>query len=214
MERKAELAARTGIRLFGVTSADLGNLHDVFAPWLPREARPALQLPSDRSNDPRLKRPTKPRSPAARNSNSNAETRTARLERSRRAVALQGAGQSRAAICEQLGVGPNSVKELLRDGKFYADPNSDPSRLELALEADEARTKGMTKGQFRQARGLTPPKANECWKDADVLYGASPWLMVERDGIGNLDPSLGPPHDGPGCLARELDVDQHDALSR
>jgi DNA polymerase-3 subunit epsilon len=77
---------------------------------------------------------------------------------------------SRAAIGEELGMGAEAVKALLRDGKFYAAPESDPARRQLAIEANEAWSKGMTKEQFRQTRSLTPPKAHECWKDADVLF--------------------------------------------
>ncbi|SIR97079.1 hypothetical protein SAMN05444858_13228 [Micromonospora avicenniae] len=172
MERKVDLAARTGIRLVGVTSADLGNLHKVFAPWVIGEAQPVPVPASGKLNDARLQRPRKPGSPATRttNTNANAETRAARLERCRRAVALQEAGFSRAAIGEELGMGAEAVKALLRDGKFYSAPESDPARRQLAIEANEARSKGMTKEQFRQARALTPPKAHECWKDADVLF--------------------------------------------
>ncbi|MFF0880702.1 hypothetical protein [Micromonospora aurantiaca (nom. illeg.)] len=172
MERKVELAARTGIRLVGVTSADLGNLHKVFASWITGEARPVPSAAVGRSDDPRLQRPRRPGSPAKRTTtaNANAETRAARLERCRQAVALQEAGMSRSAIGEELGVGSESAKALLRDGKFYAAPDSDPERRRLAAEAYEAQSRGMTKDQFRQARALTPPKAHECWKDADVLF--------------------------------------------
>lgn len=40
MSRKAELANRRGIRLIGVTATDLGRLHEIFAGWLTRSARP------------------------------------------------------------------------------------------------------------------------------------------------------------------------------
>ncbi|MEU7845906.1 hypothetical protein AB0B69_00700 [Micromonospora parva] len=172
MTRKIELAARTGIRLVGVTSADLGNLHDVFASWIIGEARAVPSALFGGPTDPRLERPRKPGSPAPRTTNpdANAATRAARLERCQRAVALQEEGMSRAAIAEELGMGPDAVKALLRDGKFYAAPDSDPMRRQLALDAYQARSSGMTKDQFRQARALAPPKAHECWKDADVLF--------------------------------------------
>ncbi|RQX01881.1 hypothetical protein [Micromonospora inaquosa] len=172
MERKVELAARTGIRLVGVTSADLGNLHNVFASWIIGEPRPVPSVVFGKPDDPRLQRPRKPGSPAPRatNPSANAETRAARLERCRRAVALQEAGMNRAAIGAELGMGPDAVKALLRDGKFYAAPDSDPARRQLAVDAHEAQSRGMTKDQFRQARALAPPKAHECWKDADVLF--------------------------------------------
>ncbi|WP_146766139.1 hypothetical protein [Micromonospora saelicesensis] len=170
MERKVELAARAGIRLVAVTSADLGNLHQVFAAWITGEARPVPGPASGKSDDARLQRPRRPGSPATRTANTNTNVRAARLERCRRAVALQETGMSRAAIGEELGMGAEAVKALLRDGKFYAAPESDPVRRQLAIEANEAWSKGMTKEQFRQTRSLTPPKAHECWKDADVLF--------------------------------------------
>ena len=77
---------------------------------------------------------------------------------------------SRAAIGEELGMGPESVKAFLRDGKFYVAPDSDPARRQLAIEAYEAQSRGVTRDQFRQAWAFTPTKAHECWKDADVLF--------------------------------------------
>lgn len=99
--------------------------------------------------------------------------RAERLERCREAVALQRSGVTRRQIGERLGVGEETVKALLRDGKFYADPEADSERLELANRAAAARTQGLTRAQFGEQLGLSMGKTDESWKDADVLFAKS-----------------------------------------
>ena len=59
----------------------------------------------------------------------NALARAERVNRCRQAVGLQAGGATRKQIAEQLGVSALVVKSLLRDGKFYANPRSDPDRI-------------------------------------------------------------------------------------
>jgi DNA polymerase-3 subunit epsilon len=99
----------------------------------------------------------------------NGDQRSARLARARTALELQQAGWARADIATHLGVGPETVKGLLRDAKFYANPQSDPSRLNLAHVAMAARGGGMTRDVFAAEQGLSRGKADEAWRDADVL---------------------------------------------
>ncbi|MEV3905513.1 exonuclease domain-containing protein [Mycobacterium sp. NPDC050551] len=101
----------------------------------------------------------------------NNSVRAQRLERCRQAVDLQRNGASRRDIREKLGVSEDGAKALLRDGKFYADPEGDPERLELAKRAAAARAAGSTRGAFGLQTGLSRGKADESWKDADVLFG-------------------------------------------
>lgn len=63
----------------------------------------------------------------------------------------------------------DSVKALLRDAKFFADPASDEDRLQRAGAAAVVQRSGLTKEQFQVQSGLTGPKVNESWKDADVI---------------------------------------------
>ncbi|MFM8856318.1 MAG: hypothetical protein ACKOI2_03765 [Actinomycetota bacterium] len=117
---------------------------------------------------------TKARPPAGPNDGrnaANAATRAERLERCRRAVELQNSGGDRTQIAEQLGASEEGVKALLRDGKFYANPETDQERLELAERASAARQSGMNRAAFADEAGLSKGKAEECWKDADVLFG-------------------------------------------
>jgi transcriptional regulator with XRE-family HTH domain len=100
--------------------------------------------------------------------------RAARLERAQAALELQRSGLSRAEIAEKLEVSVESVKELLRDAKFYADPATDSARRELANAAHAERAQGTTREQFQRARGLTNGKASESWRDAAVLNAPSP----------------------------------------
>jgi hypothetical protein len=84
---------------------------------------------------------------------------------------LQRAGSSRADIAAELGVGQETVKSLLRDAKFYENPESDPSRLALARDARQARDNGTTRDGFQSERGLTSGKSTEAWRDAANLAG-------------------------------------------
>lgn len=99
--------------------------------------------------------------------------RAERVERCRQAVDLQRTGASRSEIGERLGVGEDAVKALLRDGKFYADPRTDPGRRDLAQRAAAARAQGLTRAVFSDEAGLSKGKAEESWRDADVLFGVS-----------------------------------------
>jgi DNA polymerase-3 subunit epsilon len=100
---------------------------------------------------------------------SNAAARQNRLERCRRALELQSSGFTRREIGEAVGVSAESVKALLRDAKFFADPASDEERLQRASAAALAQRQGLTKEQFQVQVNLTGPKVNESWKDADVI---------------------------------------------
>jgi len=170
MREKQLLADRFGINLVGLTLADIPRLPAIFAPWLSGKAA------STSTWTPPVRKARKPREAGdARGGNPrNRQQREERLARCREAVEYQDAGFSRREIAEALDVAPETVKILLRDGKFYADPESDPARSGAALAAAQARESGQTKEQFRTSQGLTAPKASEAWKDADVLCPADP----------------------------------------
>lgn len=93
----------------------------------------------------------------------------ARAERGTRALELQRSGSSRSDIALALGVSQDTVKALLRDAKFYENPESDPSRLGLARDARQARDSGITKDAFQNDRGITSGKSTEAWRDAAML---------------------------------------------
>lgn len=61
-----------------------------------------------------------------------------------------------------------SVKQLLRDGKFYAAPESGPERLGLARLALESKERGMTRTEFQDGHLLSNQKAVESWRDSRV----------------------------------------------
>jgi hypothetical protein len=65
----------------------------------------------------------------------------------------------------------DSVKVLLRDGRFYANPISDQERLQRARAAGTALKRGLTKDQFHAESGFTSRRASEAWKDAEVVRG-------------------------------------------
>lgn len=114
----------------------------------------------------------------------NVAVREDRLSRCRQAVELQARGASRREIAVIFGVGEETVKAMLRDGKFYANPDADPERLELAQAAAGARARGLTRTQYGDESRLSSGKADESWKDADVLFGdAGPLPAVEDGGL-------------------------------
>jgi hypothetical protein len=173
MREKEALAARHGIKLVGLTLADIPRLPLIFTPWLSGAA-------AETSNGTPPTRPVRKVTQAGDNRGGNPRNRTQReerLARCREAVAHQAAGLSGREIAETLNVAQETVKILLRDGKFYAAPESDPDRSDAAIAAAEARERGLTKQQFMVERGITTPKANEAWKDADILFPIEPdWV--------------------------------------
>lgn len=166
MREKKQLAERHGISLVGLTREDIPRLSAVFALWIAGdtalEARWASSI-----RLPRKKREAGDR--LGRNPR-NRQRRDQRVIRCREAVEHQKLGLSRKEIAEILGVAPETVKILLRDGKFYASPEIDSPRSEAAIAAAIAQELGKTKQQFRADHGLTPTRANEAWKDAAVLF--------------------------------------------
>jgi len=171
--RKMDLAARHNIPVVTVTDADLRNLTTIFAKWLPlkrdRPQRAALvPRASGSAQTPAASAPIG----GGRNL-ANEQSRADRLARSRIAVELQVGGATREQIAEHLGVHVGVVGNLLRDGKFFANPSSDPARLALAEKAASARKRGLNRGSFREEAELSVGKAKECWRDVHVLFGAS-----------------------------------------
>lgn len=171
VEKKLKLAALNNIPVVSVTHEDVPHLLALFSKWLPSER-------DSRSSGPELPpRPDWPRkqkkSPASKtgHNSANAQARAQRIERCRKSVELQVQGLTRKQIAERLGVSEALVKSLLRDGKFYANPNSDPPRRRLAKQVADAKLHEMTCSQIRVALKLTSAKVDEAWRDADVVFG-------------------------------------------
>ena len=135
-----------------------------------RAAAKALSLPEYygalQSTPPPQPLPLTVEPVGADNSNNSME---ARGERGNQALAMQRAGSSRAEIAATLGVGLETVKALLRDSKFYENPESDPSRFALAREARQARETGLTCERFRRDQCLSNGKSADAWRDAAML---------------------------------------------
>lgn len=188
-DRKMKLAAQQKIPLLTVTQAEVGNLAKIFEHWLPGDGvcpkRTKLPLcperspngtksPIPKSNKERaapstvqaISRSSKPN----RQNAANAAARAERMERCLRALELQTGGATRRHIAEQLDVSTETVKSLLRDGKFYVDPGSDPLRLRNAQGAAAARQQGLTQAEYGRLAKLTISKAEECWRDVGVLF--------------------------------------------
>lgn len=174
MEAKRNLVVRHGLRLVELLDADLPNLPTVFDPWInPGRATgwtwSPLLIATTAGTAAQRKRPTPTGDDRGRN-DFNTATQRARVARCAEVVALQAAGSSRAEIAARVGTTTEGVKLLLRDGKFYADPASDPLRHETAKKASRARAERRTRADFQAQFALTTPKAQEAWRDAGVLF--------------------------------------------
>lgn len=96
-------------------------------------------------------------------------SRTGRIQRAVAAIEQQRAGHSHEDIAASLGVTVATVKQLLRDGKWYLDPGSDAPRLALANGAAKARKRGETQALFQIEQALSASKAAGAWRDAAFL---------------------------------------------
>jgi hypothetical protein len=172
-QRKISLAAQHHIPVLTVTESELPNLLHIFTKWLPPEGdrSQSVNLPPRPAQSVRRTESTPDANSNGRNQ-SNSKARSDRLQRCRIAVELQTGGVTRKQISEHLGVSLDVVPALLRDGKFYANPKSDLNRLALAQDAASARKRGLNRAGFRDEERLSNAKANECWRDADVLFDA------------------------------------------
>jgi DNA polymerase-3 subunit epsilon len=135
-----------------------------------KTAAKALSLP-DYFGDllPTPVAPHEPRAEVLPSGDAGGNSMEARARRGAQALDMQRAGSSRSEIAVALGVSQETVKSLLRDAKFYENPESDPSRLALARDARLARDSGTTKDAFQSDRGLTSGKSTEAWRDAAML---------------------------------------------
>ena len=175
MEDKRTLARLHGIRLVELYDTSLPNLPTIFGAWLPAGHStgwtwsPLLVATS--------KSPHRAATAGHNNGGGmndfNTAARRERLARCAEAARLQAQGLSRAEIGQLIGAGAVTVKALLRDGKCYANPASDPARLQLATLASEARRRGATRARFQFDHDLTRPKAEEAWVDAGILTATS-----------------------------------------
>lgn len=73
-----------------------------------------------------------------------------------------------------MGLSSETVKQLLSDGRFYADPESNPERLDFAVRALES---GWTIAQAR-THGASAARAV---KDAKLLARTRPNLLTMKD---------------------------------
>lgn len=171
MVQKRQLADRHGLSLVELIDADLPNLSAIFAPWMPPGPRPAWTW-----SPLLISAPVTPAEPAPARGDDrgrndyNATIQAERVVRCAEAVRLQIQGLTRQQIGEKLGAGAEAVKTMLRDGKFYADPTTDPQRADLARRAGQARDQRITRAEFAAETKLTAPKAAEAWRDAAVLH--------------------------------------------
>lgn len=175
MVEKRLLVERHGLRLVELVDKDLPNLLDIFEPWLPTGTKSAwswspLLMASSSSTATAKEKKKSVRGDDRGRNDFNIQAQRERVARCAEAVRLQQHGLSRTEIGRQLGAGSDAVKMLLRDGKFYANPASDPVRAALARQAEVSRELRLTRAQFQVQAGLSTPKALEAWRDAAVLH--------------------------------------------
>jgi hypothetical protein len=175
MCEKRLLAERHGLRLVELFEADLPNLVDIFAAWTPHGTKTSWAWSPLMVAKPSVEKTVKEkraRGDDRGHNDFNSQSQHQRVQRCAEAVRLQQQGLTRTEIGQQLEVGPDAVKMLLRNGKFYASPISDPARAALARRAAAAREQRVTRERFQAQAGLTTPKAHQAWRDAAVLAQA------------------------------------------
>lgn len=177
MDQKRLLAARHGLRLVELDDRNLPKLPAIFAAWIDPGTvtgwtwSPLLVASPTAAEAARLKKENAAARGDDRGRNDfNAHTQRERVARCAEAVQHQRGGLSRSEIGDRMGASVEGVKLLLRDGKFYADPTTDPVRYDLATKAAEARRAGQTRAQFQADQQSSTPKAQEAWRDAGVLF--------------------------------------------
>lgn len=106
-----------------------------------------------------------PRDPARVNDQAAAE----RVARALEAARLQERGLSRQEIGAALDCGPDSVKQLLADGRFYANPSGQPERLALAQRCAALAIDGLDKSGVLGELGVAGGSALRAWRDAQAL---------------------------------------------
>jgi hypothetical protein len=175
MIEKRRLAERHRLRLIELLDEDLPNLLAIFEAWLPSGTPSTwswspllLALPAAAAAVEAKAAPGSGDN-AGRNE-FNTRARRERLARCAEAVRLQQEGLSRAEIAARLAVSRDLVKQLLRDGKFYADPSTDRTRAALAEDAHTAIRSRVRLAQFAADAQLSAERARQAWRDADVLH--------------------------------------------
>lgn len=99
----------------------------------------------------------------------NEKAQEARRALAREAVHLQETGLTVKQVGERLGRSPESVKSLLSDGKFYADPDLVPERLALARECSVLQNEGRSKDEIVELLDVSRAMALRAFRDAQAL---------------------------------------------
>jgi hypothetical protein len=172
MGEKRSLAQRHGLRLIELLDPDLPRLPEIFEPWLQPGTQSAWSWSPLLLASPSGKPTRQERGPGdARGRNDfNTAAQRERVERCAEALRLQQDGLTRKEIGKALGVGADTVKMLLRDARFYADPGNDPPRAAMVRAADAARSRQLTRTQFQAEEGLTEAQAKQAWRDATTVH--------------------------------------------
>lgn len=166
MQDKRQLAAKHGLALVELGTRDLTRLHEAFEPWLSESSRDSFGWRWSPVREPEVRRVRATSRPDG--AEFNDRQKADRRQRCSDTVRLQQQGLSRDDIAFKLGVSTGSVKELLRDGRFYLNPASDIERLELSRTALQAKRRGLTRDQFGSENALSNKKAIEAWRDAEI----------------------------------------------
>lgn len=105
----------------------------------------------------------------ARSADQNQDSKHERLTRGRRALQMQRDGITRKEIAAELGCSLETVKAILKDAKFYEDPESDPDRLQLVLQSKAPFLSGIGYQAAAMALGVSEAKLKEARRDLSIL---------------------------------------------
>lgn len=102
----------------------------------------------------------------------NSDLRDERRRKGVRALQLQRDGKTRAEIAAQLSCSLESVKDLLKDAKFYENPNVDPHRLAFIKQCEEMSSGAVPIWQIAGQLGTTEAKVKAARRDYRVISGS------------------------------------------
>lgn len=129
-----------------------------------------------RSSDDRIKRVLQANGLRREHLQSKA-SRDTRLVRAQQALRLQEGGRTRREIAAELDCSLDTVKALLKDAKFYADPMKDLERLTLVMASRDSSHTGLSLDAAATRHRTTVSNIKNARRDFSIISALHPNLM-------------------------------------
>lgn len=104
-----------------------------------------------------------------------------RLVRSQQALRLQEGGYTRNQIASKMGCSFETVKSMLKDAKFYADPWTDPERLYLVRSSKDPSMKDLGFEAAANLLQVTSAKLKSARRDFSIISDLHPRILDPID---------------------------------